>query len=576
MIRGLIARRHQGRTSGVRLTDVGKLPVHTAAYAVLLAFVMAVIPLDASFGGDDGAYGGQVYALQNGAWTLDRPLPVVDQANEGWLNTTITPDGPTPYSSNPFYAVLLKTTADVVPGGSDADGHPDAEAGAGANGFALQLIPVVGALVAAVVAWLLAAQLAPPSAISRSAPLAFWFTALGPVLVNSTTLWAHTLSTALGGLAVLALVKLSDQERSRSALLWALVLVASLGFSAAVRTEAIFWVAAVGLTSVLVMRQMRVVVAATVACGFSGAVWLANRTWGSSLRADKLPIETSVEALRPNSGWLESRLPAAWRLLMTSVDSGIGPLLSLIAVTLALFAAIKLRTAPDADRRFIRGLLLGSALIYGAQAVVAPGDLISGTIAAWPVVAFLLIAPTPSDDEGASSLAVLLVPSALLLLAVLVTQYSASGGLQWGGRYLSMAFVPLAVAAAIAGRELFVQYRPALLALLVMPAIVGVVASHQLHTKHQTVVEDATSMPAEVVITEIHALPRIAWTALPTAFYVASEDDVEALLSDLAGAEVSTVNVQGFGDVELDGAGGYRLTAEASGVRHLELTPELP
>ena len=165
------------------------------------------------------------------------------------------------------------------------------------------------------------------------------------------------------------------------------------------------------------------------------------------------------------------------------------------------------------------------------------------------------------------------MPAVLFSVAVLVTQYSLSGGHQWGGRYLSMAFVPLAVVAAVLGRPILQtrQYRAGLLAVLVAPAIVGVIASSQLHSKHQNIVANTTAIPAEVVVTEVIALPRIAWTALPTAYYVADEESVEELLGRLAAAGVDSVNVHGLGEMPLDGTAGYRVTDERDSIRHLQL-----
>lgn len=569
-----------------------RLWVHAVTYGLLLAVITGVIPLDASFGVDDGAYGGQVYALEQGGWALDRPVAVVDEDNEGWLNTAITPEGPTPYTANPAYALLLagaSGAADTVADWLRSD-QPDN----GPNRLGMQLLPVLGALAAACVAWVLASRWSP-----GAAPLAFWLLALGPVLVNSTTLWAHTLSTALGGGAVLAVVRLvewGDGPKRRATFALGVVgLVTALALSAVIRTEAVFWVVAVTATLVLIGRSFATVVAAVLGAGIGGGAWLANRSWGHALRADRLPIETSVEVLNGSSGWLESRFSATWQLLLTSPGEGGGAVLTLAAVCLLGFVSIKHRrtaadpaatasaetAAAETDAPTQDGggpdpfaiFVIGAVILYGLRLVVAPGQLIAGTIAAWPAAVVLLLATSRSDDrDDRLSIWLLLAPCGVLLVLVALTQYASSGGLQWGGRYLSMGFVPLAVAAAVRGERLFGRYRRPLTALLVIPAIVGIAASHSLHTTHHSVVATVTAEPSEVVITEAAALPRIAWTALPIAFYRADDDNVEALLSQLAASGVATVNVHGLTDVALDGASGYRLVTENGPVRHLALS----
>jgi hypothetical protein len=559
---------------------VPRLHRHAACYALLLAVVTAVIPLDASFGADDGAYGGQVFALLEGDWALARPLLLVDQANEGWFNTAITPGGPTPYTANPAYALLLRGTVELVHDTS-------APRSAGSFALGLQLVPVIGALLSACVAWLLAARWS-----ATAAPVAFWLLGLGPVLVNSTTFWAHTLSTALGGAALLAVVALAERpgirrsnSRSKSAgakrLALRLGFAASLVAAAAVRTEAIMWTVAVSMVAVLVDRS-RAMAATVVAGGGAGLVaWVANRSWGRSLRAGRLPIETSIDVLSGESSWLESRVPAAWQLLMTSLDGGQPQLLALAAVTMAGWAAVKLRGCDDGTGLVAANVVLvAAALTYLARMAIAPGEVITGAVAAWPLLAVLLVAtirsPAAALPPGSGPAGqrpdhsiLLLAPSGLLLLQVVLTQYSGSGGLQWGGRYLSMCFAPLAAAAAIRGEALFQAHRRPMLALLVVPAAAGIVASYQLHSRHRSVVEAVTAQPSEVVVTEIPALPRIGWTALPTAFYVADPASVEPLLVQLAGAGVPSVNVHGLDGTQLDGTAGFRLSSTSGDVRHL-------
>jgi hypothetical protein len=108
-----------------------------------------------------------------------------------------------------------------------------------------------------------------------------------------------------------------------------------------------------------------------------------------------------------------------------------------------------------------------------------------------------------------------------------------------------------------------------MLALLAAPAMAGIAASYELHARHRSVVEAVTAEPSEVVVTGVPALPRIAWTALPTAFYVAEPATVRPLLAELAAAGVTTVNVHALGGADLEGAGGFHVVARSEEVDHL-------
>ncbi len=593
---------------------VRKLGLHVGLYGLLLVAILASLPSGSSFGSDDGAFGAQVYALRQGDWALERPLPTVAQDNEGWLNSAITPSGPTPYTANPTYAAALTAVVRVVHGPTEVE-----EAAAGLT-LGLRILPALGALGSAVVAWFLARRWN-----AEAAPLAFWLLALGPVLINSTTLWAHTLSTALAGLSLLAALAAIDAV-NRS--VWGRVLMAvgavvSLSIAAVVRTEAVFWIVGLAIAMIVIDRSRATLVAVTLGTGVAGASWLANRAWGQYLRANRLPLETSIEALNGSPQWAASRFPAAWRLLMTSLGGGSGPVLTLGVIALVGAATIRLRrqrsslpvsqagdSTTNADAGYqargslvVSGLLVGAIALYGMRLAVAPGQVISGTIGAWPLAAILLAALTwnphrtvpsspkthspnqpaasPGDPVAAARTrraaplgAALLLPSGVLLVFVLATQYASSGGLQWGGRYLSSAFAPLAAAAAVGGLDLFRRHRLVLSGLMLAPAVVGIVASYQLHHLHHGVVESATSQASDVVITDTAPLPRLAWSALPTAFYRASPTDIEDLLIELGEAGVATVTVHGLVETDVDGLGGYRMTttdAETikAGVRQL-------
>jgi len=557
-----------------------RLVVHVLALGLVLIVVNLIIPVDASLGTDDGAYGGQVHALRNGSWTLDRPLPVVAAENEGWSNAAITDSGPLPYTTNPAYALVLATAAAIAeelvgPGGDGGDPVRYASA------LAMQAIPALGLALAAVAAWLLAAEW------SRSgAPLAFWLVAAGPLLVTSTGLWAHTLAAAAAGFTTLGIVRFLG----RGSVGWLVFAALSLAALALLRTESGLWIASVCVTTIALSRSARAWLVVGLAGGVGAGAWVASRLWGMSLRADRLPIVTDARADGGFDGWLPSRLPAGWELFASTVRPGPGPLIVLLATVLVAVAASVMRTSGDRPAGAADGarapmlvgvVLLVAAAVYFAVVVAAPGQLVAGLVPAWPVLFLLLAVGRHRNDDGVDacfgsnaerSIAArpfVLYSSALFALLILLTQYGNGGGLQWGGRYLAVAYVPVAAVAAVVGAAWFRRYRFSMAALLVAPTVVGLVASYELHTTHHNLVAALDRRPAEVVVTDVRPLPRLAWTALPTAFYIAERDDVVGLLDRLDGAGVETVTVHGIGSVDVDGVAGYRLVDEVGGIRWL-------
>lgn len=610
-----------------------RLALHSLTYLALLVGVLASLPAGSSFSSDDGAYGGQVAALRQGSWAVERPLPVVAEEHEGWLNTAITPEGPLPYTTSPAYIAVLDAVVRAMHGEATSDEQ------ASSLHLGLHLVPALAAVVAAATAWLVAQRFHPPSA-----PLAFWVLALGPTLVNATTLWAHTLATALGGIAVLALLVATEprprgqapwpgsitasdpappvlafaafdgpvrdealdgsasigeigheravghettapapatetgtgQPERRVRLVAVLALTAALAAAAVIRTEALFWVAAVAATALVRARTWTMRLAA-VGVGLTGGLaWLANRRWGAALRAEQLPIETSVEVLNGAPSWLASRLPAAWLLLVNGPTGDVGPLFTVVGLS-AVGAAIYVSHRPDRLSLRPDVLLAVAAVAYGLRLVLAPDQPIVGLFGAWPAMVACIglgarrLWPRGRDDDDGPDLWPVAAPAGLLIPAVLATQYASSGGLQWGGRYLSFAFVPLAVVAAVAGRRAVERHRWPLLALLALPALTGAAVTIDLHRHHADAVTQASVGDPDVVITESPALPRIAWGDLPIAHYRATEDDVEPLLDQLAEAGVAVVNVHGLGGADLDGISGYRVTDLDGPVRRLDL-----
>ncbi len=528
--------------------------VHAALYAAILAVLTLSIDLTGGFSSDDGSYGAQVRALEAGDWTIDRPLPVVSAGNEGWINGLVEPDGPVPNHRHPAYIHLLKASASVF-----------------GDVLGLHIPLLVGALASAVVAWYLALEFGR----REHAAVAFWVVALSPVLINAAALWAHTLGSALGGLAILAFVRLHRGSADGGAPVGlaasAAVLAVALSAGLLVRTENALLVIAVGLGALILRRSAATVIATGAACGVAIATAFVERMAVADLAADGIALAGAEVDSGP--GLIASRLPAAWHLLAgTSSDAGLTNYITLLGLLLVLVGSYLAR---DEERAHLGWFLLGGAAVaYAGRAALADTSFILGITPAWPVVFVALVV---GRARAWDQLKTVWVPAGLFTLGVLATQYAESGGLEWGGRYLSAIAVPIAVLVAVRGADLWGPGTPTarrwlLVALVVLPAVAGLRSTNAVREQNQRALDWVTQVEAPVVITEDHALPRLAWDTVPdVAWYRAQETNIEDLLQQLAAADVDHVTVQGLPDVELDGIAGYEATETRPGLRQLRL-----
>jgi hypothetical protein len=105
---------------------------------------------------------------------------------------------------------------------------------------------------------------------------------------------------------------------------------------------------------------------------------------------------------------------------------------------------------------------------------------------------------------------------------VLATQYEEGGSAEWGGRYFALG-LPLAVPVALhalrrhGARLVPADRRVAVAALATVSCLLSVMAIASLaavHHRTAAVVDTVDRTAAEVVVTTVPALPRLAWQDL--------------------------------------------------------------
>jgi len=520
-----------------------RLSIHLLAYGTLIVVTLLLFPGNGSFSSDDGAYAGQVFALQQGDWALERPVTNIASVNEGWVNSYISSDGPLPYQQHPTYVYLLLFSTSVF-----------------GETYGLGVPSAVGAIVCVVAAWLLAIEYD-----RRSAPVAFWIVGLSPILVNSTTFWAHTLAAGFIGLGLWAAVRVMQGRYSSPLGFWVLASVVGLTNAAAilVRTEAVLWFAGLAVGFVFLSRSKRVTLLMATAMVPTVGAFVADRLWSQAVldRYEIIGLSSTEEA-----SWLASRIPAGFHLLL-SPSEGAGALFVALGLALITYGAVKFRLQSESGLA-VRLILVGSTLFI--IPVVLDPSTVSGLVAAWPIlIAAGVIGSQPKRLTRTYPISWLLVPSGLLVLAVFITQYAASGGLEWGARYLSPAFVALGVWAAVNLGD-FVKKAPyAMTALVIGPAILGLAVTYQHHVRHADFVSSGIENQPDIVIANQPAGTRIAWSSLPTAWYTADEDNIDVLLAEVVESDAERIAILGFDQIDVTSPGGYRIVQISDQLVHL-------
>src|SRR5205823_5014414 len=144
----------------------------------------------------------------------------------------------------------------------------------------------------------------------------FWLAAASPAFVHSTVIWAHALSAGLGGLAVIAALRVARQG-VRS---WAgLALGASLALGALVRSEGILLALAVaGVAGILRVRRNGPAAGAAAAAlcgGVAAGVLAAEARWRSAITAGQ-PAVAGFRQTSTSTPFVLGRLAGAWHELV--------------------------------------------------------------------------------------------------------------------------------------------------------------------------------------------------------------------------------------------------------------------
>ena len=502
----------------------------------LLAF-LPFMRVNTGWSVDEGLYVYQVRALQQGDWNLDYWASSIDPDGRWFPLNRNEQHGDSyyPFIKSPAYPALMY--------GGDAPARRDGRAG---------ILPLAGALLAAVAAWLLASL-----ADRRAAPYAFWIAALGPVVVNAYAVWAHALSAGVAGLtAYVAIRAVQDRLSAR----WVLSLVVGAAGGVLLRSEGLLFAAALAavigtIGAIRFIRRYPRALTAVFLAGVIGVAALgANRLEGrGSLPSPAKPpprATMSPEAIRRT--WPgKSRAPPTSSPASTISRAGMS-------------RSRTRRCCSRWSRPCWRGSPRPPVPPCGGRGYRRPRRPVR---AARPALARAARhgprhhrrlagrhRRTACFKWRAASVAerLLIGVVALEVVATLATQYPEGGAIQWGARYLSPLYPLIAALAALslcrtirenASDARWRIVRPALIGLAVLASGAGLYGQAGVRISLDRSLDriDAASGP---VITSDEWFAQVGYRTYPDHDWLhVAESEIPTALTRLAGAGYKDVIV---------------------------------
>lgn len=408
------------------------LTLSAAALLVALAVSALLAGPRTAVSSDEGAGIHQAVLLQRGGWLLEPTLPELDPdlVQQPFLRADAGERGRAPYAKHPAYPVLLEKAIGLWwPHGL--------------------LVPgIVGAWVAAVAAALLAGGLRPAARLPT-----LWLVGLGsPLAVDGRMVLAHAPAAGVAAVAALAAgVGLAPEALGRLGVRrWAptaATLTAGLAAAAtvALRSEGVLLVGGLVVGAVLAGAPWRrsAAVAAAMAAGALGArtaeVAVIRSIVGSADAAPPLPASSG--------GFLGGRAEAFQRSWL-DVGHAARPAAALLGLGVAALVL-----AVVAGRGRVRPVAvagLAGLAVAGTLSWLLAGDvgLVPGLLPAtpWLVAGVASLRPAALRPGLPRFLA---GGSAVAAAAILATQYSSGGGVEWGGRFYAVV-LPVAAPVAVA------------------------------------------------------------------------------------------------------------------------------
>lgn len=401
--------------------------MHCMLLAVVLGIVLLVTNTGQLVSADEGALLSQVKILSDtGEWGAVNPSPTIDPEGTWFpLDLTEQVDGRFfPFAKRPVYAAVSFLAYEV----------------GGLRG--VLSLSTIGTWCAAVLGALIARRLRPGT--ERAV---LWFVALGtPLFFDSFWAIGHSLSAAFATLAIYGLVR-AKQDRALLPLLS--VLVGVVG-AALLRSEGVlFGLALAGGVLVCPSRTLSWK-QRLVGVGIAGAT-VATYKFDTLLH--RLAVGSGsvkdFKMIDPETDWLTGRFIGFGNSVLRPQLLGTPArgLVVLAAVCSLLAAGIYLRKRPTESLMICVGSIIAAACALSVlvlwRMLPIPGLLPAG------VLLFVGLGFLKRTDVKDASAAMILTTAVLYVGAVLATQYSEGGSMEWGGRYFHLVIPAVATFSVI-------------------------------------------------------------------------------------------------------------------------------
>jgi hypothetical protein len=469
--------------------------VHFLALMGLLTVALSWVGVEGVVTSDEGAYGLQARMLDQGRWSIPYSFTDLDPSGSWYpyINGDIGSNGFFPYLKHPLYPALLSfgfSTAGTV---------------------GMYCVTASGAVLSAYSASLLARGAGP-----SAQRLAFWLCGLSPLFINGQILWAHAPATAAVGIGLALLRRAWDSASDTARIRSFLAGGAAFGVAVLLRSEALLALfAAAGAWMVVAgrprSRGFRSVLSFTCVpvAAFLGQRWVVSMIAGE-------PLSVAIDRSQGVS-FVAGRLEGAWRSIGAPADmpgarGAVIVACSITAVALAFRAGRLFRDSVKVHEALL--LVLVATILVSASGVASGWELVPGLLPAWPFAAFGIGAMGWRSVVGFER--VLLWFVILYVAMVAVTQYSDGGGTQWGGRFFALAIPALCAlfgAAIMRSRGALISagMGAAVAALVLVPALLAVVATHETRSRHGEVIREVAVLGEGIVVTDQPFFPRSAW-----------------------------------------------------------------
>jgi hypothetical protein len=479
--------------------------LHTVALAIVLLIVLAVTVPGYAYFSDEGAAIIQERQLRAGeGWVYDYPFATEDPTGEvrPFINGEESADGVAPYAKHPLFVAVLGV----------ADGA------FGVTG--LVLVAVAGSVMAALGAGLIGRRIDP-----RLGVLALWVTGVAsPLFFDAYLVLAHTIAAATAAFAVLLALTIVERKAPPA---WMFVLLAiATAATVLLRSEGLAVVPGIVLGGVVVARfdperRARALQVAVVA-GLAGAVGFAGeRAFIASILGD-----ASEGSQIPTKNWLLGRfngLLRTWFPATYTYQTTVDYLSALVPVIVALAAVRTRRTMTGGP--LLAGFSVVAALLVLRLLLAGQGP-IPGLAVAFPI-GWAGLWLLRRRYFTAPAMRFVGMVGLVMVVAVLLTQYSRGAGVEWGGRYFAVALpiiTPVLLRPFLDVKwDVGVSRRALPIAVIAVTAAlmaIGVQTLRLTHTAHRggvTTIADAADASARasgeqaVVVMTSRLGPQIVW-----------------------------------------------------------------